>query len=66
MLKFKRVYICDSCGEIKLPSVYFTPCGARVIKLPNGWKKIGRLHMCDLCAGAFLVNVPHIKQNEKN
>lgn len=62
MLKLKKVYICNSCGDIKLPLVKYAPCGAKFNKLPNGWKKIGTMHMCPGCAEAFLTNAPNAKE----
>lgn len=52
MLKRKKIYICDHCGEIALEETYcfYTDVykGA-----PEGWTKLGNEDLCPVCSETY-------------
>lgn len=52
MLKRKRVYICDHCGEIALEEPYFFMEFAWK-GAPKGWTKLGKEDLCPTCSKVY-------------
>lgn len=52
MLKRKRVYICDHCGEVALEQTYFFMNDVWR-DAPDGWTKLGKEDLCPKCSKVY-------------
>lgn len=52
MLRLRKVYVCDCCGDIEAPRYSGWPnCLHK--KLPYGWEKIAGKTLCSRCAQKY-------------
>lgn len=52
MLKRKKVYICDHCGDVALEVLWFA--GLDCWKgPPDGWTKLGNEDLCPVCSETY-------------
>lgn len=56
----RKIYICDHCGAIELAERYDCSLNYR---LPYGWGKFGRNHLCPSCYTAW-VNLKNQAESE--
>lgn len=54
MKKRKTVYICDHCGAVALPEIYYS-FGDIWKDIPSGWMTaLGKEHLCPKCSKIYL------------
>lgn len=52
MIRRKRIYICDHCGEVDLETIWGD--GSDLYKgPPYGWTKLGKEDLCPICSEIY-------------